>query len=389
MYLSLEDRAGLIGIDSGDAGACSSNTLFSQNCSGRRDRFTSRRRSSSWSSTSRCRRPGLGLIKQRLCSAKILTSKRQLCYRPLVSSSLPLAVVLHFMERLLVPNALEVVCNVSPEELQPHRTKALLALRKLHDCCALDRLECGSLSPPLTHDHGSSSSSETWDTSPDTSPSTHPDMDLSPLPSASSSTEGYEVSPSPAISKLIHALNDKSADIKQYLSISEREATGDKSEWMIEDPRVVDLRIDETSPSPKTKFRRGLSQRSLATGFTRWEGVTYGMSRVDQLVADLSRAEARKGHISKYLEVTTDRFKNRRAARTGIEHGIKLLVFEKFFDERAVSAVLSFVYVNFRAIKYSQLPSLKATMENTEWIAELVEQKASWIDECQNLYEGR
>ena len=113
------------------------------------------------------------------------------------------------------------------------------------------------------------------------------------------------------------------------------------------------------------------------------------MSRVGQLAQDLSVAQERKGHLNQYLEANKRRFKNQRAARTGIEHGIKLLVFEELLGEKAISAVLSFAYDCFRRIKYSELAPLKATVDQTEWITALVKQKAGWVDGCQECYEGR
>ena len=144
-----------------------------------------------------------------------------------------------------VLKALKLVCNVSREDLQPHRAEALLALQQLYtliggDGYALVPLGCGNSSPPLTDNHISSSPSLICY---NTTPSIPSDSDGSPSPTPPPSTGGYEVSSSLSkpLSRLIQYLNNGSTEIKQYLSISEKEATGDKSEWMTEDPRVVDL----------------------------------------------------------------------------------------------------------------------------------------------------
>lgn len=132
-----------------------------------------------------------------------------------------------------VLKALKVVCNVSREDLQPHRAEALLAFQQLYaligeDGCALVLPGCDNSSPPLTDDHRSSSPSlnchDTFSIPSDTNESSSP--------TSPSFTGGYEVflSTSKPILRLIQSLNNGSTEIKQHLSISEREVTEDKTE---------------------------------------------------------------------------------------------------------------------------------------------------------------
>lgn len=83
-----------------------------------------------------------------------------------------------------------------------------------------------------------------------------------------------------------------------------------------------------------------------------------------------------------------DRFINQRATRTGVEHGIKLLVFEELLRTKTISAILSFVYRRFQSVKFTELPCLKEIVNRLEWVKEVAEQKADWLDGCQNQYDG-
>lgn len=94
------------------------------------------------------------------------------------------------------------------------------------------------------------------------------------------------------------------------------------------------------------------------------------------------------GHIKQYLKHNDHRFKNQQVTRTGIEHGIKMLVFESLLGKGAISAILSFKYRRFRAIKFEELVFLVTIVNQKKWIVELLEQKAEWFDGCQNQYDG-
>lgn len=102
------------------------------------------------------------------------------------------------------------------------------------------------------------------------------------------SADGDEASPPKSISSLSQALNNDLSQIKDFLSKSEFEATRDGLKRMVEDPRVVDLQLDKGRLSPKARFRKGLSQRSLAIEYSQWEHCTYKSSGADELAEDLS-----------------------------------------------------------------------------------------------------
>ena len=102
---------------------------------------------------------------------------------------------------------------------------------------------------------------------------------FSPSIEAQASTSSIHPSSSPptadglslpkSISSLIEALNRDSVQIEDFLSRSEFEDIRDELKRMIEDPRVVDLQLDKRQLSDKVRFRKCLSQRSLAIEYSQ------------------------------------------------------------------------------------------------------------------------
>lgn len=65
-----------------------------------------------------------------------------------------------------------------------------------------------------------------------------------------------------------------------------------------------------------------------------------------------------------------------------------MLVFERLPSKRAISAILSFKYRRFRAVKFEELDFLVTIVNQKKLVVELVEQKADWLDGCQIRYDG-
>lgn len=188
---------------------------------------------------------------------------------------------------------------------------------------------------------------------------------------------------------LIQALNKAQEKIRKYLSKSEITATEGKSSWTQEDPRIVDLQMGKKETSSNLKFRKVLSQRSLAEEYDRWELETYRTSRINQLVGDLSDSKERAdGHIKEYVDANTHRFKNSDLAQHGIHCGIRLLVFERLLGEPGSSAILCFSFHRFRLIKFPELACLGQQVRETAWIWSLAKAKSDWLGRCQSYYDG-
>lgn len=324
--------------------------------------------------------------------------------------------------------ALRTLCDVSPEAFRRHRAETLLAFQKLQkfvtdDCSTESRIPLAQSPYSNSSSRGqngvSSPSSDTetssllWSggpgllaSSPDCeglilplttavgastlrvnlqkpgTPSTHQ------VPESSRTDDSIKTLNSSTTKELMQALDKAKDSIKEYLSRSEVEATRDVLQRRVEDPRVVDLKLGK-KPSPEATFRKGLGQRSLALEFEQWELCVHKSSKVTELVKDLSLSQERRhGHIREYLQSNTHRFQDRATTGKGIEHGIKLLVFERMFGARVISGILSFIYRRFRAVRYEELALLQGMMRHSQWLAELASSKAAWFDRCQGQYEG-
>ena len=145
------------------------------------------------------------------------------------------------------------------------RAEAFLAFQKLRifveeSGYTLTPRKSGDCAPPSTDNHGSSSTPPSLDDQSSSATSSNHHY------SFPASQDGHELPLTPPKSALdlTQALEKGSAQITTYLSRPETKATVDEPEWRIEDPRVVDLQIDGSRSSSKTKFRKGLSRRSLA-----------------------------------------------------------------------------------------------------------------------------
>jgi len=69
-------------------------------------------------------------------------------------------------------------------------------------------------------------------------------------------------------------------------------------------------------------------------------------------------------YIMKHLESNNRRFKKQNITRREIEHEIKFLVFKLLVDTRVISAIFSFKYSFFQAIKFEDLLFLKTMMND-------------------------
>ncbi|KAI3096024.1 hypothetical protein CBS147333_9660 [Penicillium roqueforti] len=187
-------------------------------------------------------------------------------------------------------------------------------------------------------------------------------------------------------------LNDekKSTKILDYLSPSGyNPIDGGNFDWTEEDPRVVDLRLGSSpNQSFDVKFRRGLSQRSLATEYDGWEKENFHTSRIYDLAQDPSTSDDRKGHMEQFLEVNAHRFQDRNTTLHGLKHGIRLLVFESICGYAGVSSILMLVYSAFRSVKYLDFHPLKEYFKSSAWCS-LASEKSSWLVQCQERYDEK
>jgi len=333
-----------------------------------------------------------GRILPKLAPVLVLTSPR---LRPMFLKSFILF-PMSTGESSRVLEALNVLCNAPGELLRPH----LAAVQKLQS-----RIEghstaivaaTGRHTPcPTTDDRSATPSSVSHHSSSNhLSPNGSVPLSLS-REDPSALLRDQHASPQPPLSsieKFMRGLSNALERIKTFLSQERREFFTSEAEWMAEDPRIVDIQIAgvTSKPTANHKFRRGLSQRSLALEFDDWEINTHGISSTKERATNPSVQSIRKlGHITEFLEANPRRFHNLGAARDGIEHGIKLLVCEMLMGGIGVSAILIFRFSSLRALKYEELNDLKDAIEKQGSVKELAGQKADWLRQCQSEYDGK
>lgn len=300
-----------------------------------------------------------------------------------------------FDDPATVQRALFVLCKASESSLRPYWTKVREIVHKLqplvedHDSI----VNTASLSNTLavtTDDLNGAPSSSVSHRSPLKSkdPSAHYPDQRNPPQSPSSPHRFFPVAPSP-IETFIAQVDEDLEKIEKYLAQVYCEAIKDKKIWIKDDdPRAVDLAAAYRNPSPMAKFRRGLSQRSLATEFDKWEQTTYETSKVKQLTIYASESSRKLGHITEFVDKNKHRFHDRSMARAGIAHGIKLLVCETILSGIGFSAIFIFEYSRFRSVKFEDLYSLKDAVRDANKIQRLADQKADWLECCQRNYDG-
>ena len=307
-------------------------------------------------------------------------------------------------ERNRVLEALDVLRNASVDLLRSHRTELLATVQRLQslveDQSTALVVVTHEASPPTTDDPGRPSASfVSHHFSPirnvnDSLPSTLYSKD--PL----GSFLGQHTSPYPArllppappssTEKFVETTNEGLEKIEECLSQVCQKSLMSEPMWRNDDARLIDLQVaGDSNPSTNTKFRRGLSQRSLAFEFADWERKTHGTSILNERATNPMVEPSRKlGHITEFLNANTHRFHNGVAARAGIEHGLKLLVSETLLGGIGYSAILIFRYGKFRAVKYAHFNDLKDAINKSESIKKLAEQKAEWFGQCQSIYNG-
>lgn len=184
------------------------------------------------------------------------------------------------------------------------------------------------------------------------------------------------------VKTLIERLKKCEHQILTYPYQPAQSAVLPETDWVFEDPCIVDISFLDRSKSPDTKFRSGLSALFLGDEYTEWER-SYGTTRVDTLFGDLNLASSRKDAAYKeYVDSCADRFKHKEKARKYIEYGVKFRVFEKIYLARVevsmhagikagthvgVLGILFFAFNEFRRLKYGHLPVLANAILASQW----------------------
>ena len=152
-----------------------------------------------------------------------------------------------------------------------------------------------------------------------------------------------------SVSTLLGRLQTQKTKTFTILSLMEVDAVEYTSEYEPEESRIFDL-ISVARISRMT-YRKGLSRRSLALKFEKWEIANSGTSRVTELLNgllnDLEQKQiSRDDNLSLYLSEAQRGFTNKDVAEKDIRHGIKLLLFEALREAVSTNRPVSYTQLH-------------------------------------------
>jgi hypothetical protein len=189
-------------------------------------------------------------------------------------------------------------------------------------------------------------------------------------------------------SSLLEALESSQETIEHYTQLPIERAVKRQVEWATADLRVHDIRLGATRHDSETRFRKGMGERSLALQYHEWEMREFRCSRLEDLCRDpASYKEKTDGNIVKFIAAHD--LPKIACVEKGIQHGTRLLLLESLTGTTGTSAILFFAFAKFRAVKYPEMRDLAASMQESAWIATLVENVAPWFEDCCRLYRGQ
>jgi hypothetical protein len=187
---------------------------------------------------------------------------------------------------------------------------------------------------------------------------------------------------------LLEALESSRNKIEKYTELPVERAVARPVDWAGVDLRVHDIRLGATRHDSETRFRKGMGERSLALQYHEWEMREFRCSRLEDLCRDpASYKEKTDGNIVKFIAAHD--LPKIACVEKGIQHGTRLLLLESLTGTTGTSAILFFAFAKFRAVKYPEMRDLAASMQESAWIATLVENVAPWFEDCCRLYRGQ
>jgi hypothetical protein len=189
-------------------------------------------------------------------------------------------------------------------------------------------------------------------------------------------------------SSLIDALAKSQRKIQEYVEQSVADALKCPVDWDEVDLRIHDIRLGINQQDMKTKFRKGLAERALASQFCEWEMVNFGRSKLGDLLQNpgTGKEKNNNGNMVKFIEA--NELPVTEYVKKGIQLGTKLLLLESQVGTPGCSVVLFFDSGKFRAVKNAEVEELAKSMQETVWISELIERVETWFQDCLTAYNG-
>lgn len=286
--------------------------------------------------------------------------------------------------------ALDVLCGIQPDALNPYRAKARKALENLQafttNLDAQDSVSCtGQLDPPNLepgcHQYGSSlPSPPREDTCPITADGTgfpltcrDDEIKIRPVEAWSPCTsldDNHQCTVN-----VVKALIDDNDRLRGVLEESRLTSIKKSDFWLVEDLPLT----------AKCSVHRLLAQRSFALEYNHWDTQSFGTSRINDLIGEPSKCRNHRGTITSFVK---ERFKNPVSASKTIQNGIRFLILEDALGVPGSSVVMCLNFSRFKSVHLEELICLAKFMRETESIWDLVVKTSKLLVQLQ-LLDGR
>ena len=193
------------------------------------------------------------------------------------------------------------------------------------------------------------------------------------------------------VSLFMISLEKLSGKIHQFLDQDTVASVSTSTSWMSQDPRLVDISLDEKrSQSPTVRFRGWMARHSFADEYLTWAAENYKRKRTAFMSFDQQDADKRgQGHIIDYLtSIGITDGKTAQKTRKAIRYGLKYHSFEHLYGSPGVSAFLCQRFTSFRDLPIRCMKLLAESIRKSPKWSSLAKNKSDWISQCHCIYNN-
>lgn len=277
--------------------------------------------------------------------------------------------------------ALDILCGIQPDALNPYRAKARKAFENLQafitNLDARDSTPCTGQSDPPNLESGCHPDGSSLplppkeDTCPMTAECQDDEIKIRSVETWSPCLNDNHQCTVDVIKALIHD-TDRLRDVLEESCLTSIKKS---DSWLAEDPSSTDL-------PAKCSVERLLAQRSFALEYNRWHTQSFTSSRINDLIEDPSKRRKPRGTIATYVK---ERFNNKESAAKTVQNGIRLLILEERLGLPGSSVIMCRNFSRFRLVHQEELICLAKSMRETESIWDLVVKTSKLLVQLQLL----
>jgi hypothetical protein len=188
------------------------------------------------------------------------------------------------------------------------------------------------------------------------------------------------------IAPIIGTIAKNRSYIDKLLEGPVKDAIGTPAQFQ-QDGRLNDLRAlkGNHATSCEAKYRGLLATRSFGLQFCDWQRKNGLPDRVSELVADLRNCRRKSGDVVDFQHEQGFDGDDLSLTKNAIADGIKILFIEESYGYPGISVLLTSVLRAIRDLRYQQLPTFIAALQNDEFVS----RKASAPKTTDRLHESQ